>query len=621
MRSLWSQTLYAFRSVFILLLCTRGTAEQCQAWCSEWSCMQPPCFDCAMCIKPGITHKANASAGEYSYEMCVGTITTQDLARTFHVIRNTGGGTSTCCHDFPDAGGAKVLSSRPLSTGFELELQPRKNVLSTRNGVRVYLADRCDYEYDHQNYASLSLLGKTFSFTTDVSQTECGCNAAMYLVSMQQNTQPGTCDGDFYCDANQVCGVRCAEIDLMEANQYAFKVTAHTAADGAGKATGLGGGDNAFSSADYGPGGQVVDTTEPFQVEVYFAASASGGSLVEVEVTLRGAKGQTLSFSLSEPTYLEQLTDAVVAGMTPTFLIWSAWDLGWLDSGPCPKDNQDSCGGWVRFSDIKVTDGRIIPSPPRAAGSPGTVAIEWADAPPPSPSPPEPLPPPPPPPPSPKPVSPPPPRQEPKQHLHLHQKARSRHGTNGDGDAVDVLERTHDSERIDALPMLRSGFGVLPPYDELRRLPWREILLVVVGALCIATFLRLSRAPSAVRDTKHMARLPTAEPMWPEPGDEHGAEQPWGSVCPQIAVPVKGPRAKVETKSKRNVKGTEANSPPTSSGSLFEVLVRMGRRPRPQRVHESGHRKRASKCLQRPKLARLKTRHQRRCSPAVPRCQ
>ena len=103
----------------------------------------------------------------------------------------------------------------------------------------------------------------------------CGCNVAAYLVNMAQNTEPGTCDGgDGYCDANAVCGVRCAEVDLIEGNLYAFHATAHHPLDNGGVGGGIGGG-HAELQNKYGPHKSPIDTMHPFVVEVDFAVDAN----------------------------------------------------------------------------------------------------------------------------------------------------------------------------------------------------------------------------------------------------------------------------------------------------------------------------------------------------------
>ena len=42
-----------------------------------------------------------------------------------------------------------------------------------------------------------------------------------------QQPQPGR-DGEYYCDANQVGGTYCPEMDVMEANKFAMASTPHT---------------------------------------------------------------------------------------------------------------------------------------------------------------------------------------------------------------------------------------------------------------------------------------------------------------------------------------------------------------------------------------------------------
>ena len=48
------------------------------------------------------------------------------------------------------------------------------------------------------------LMNKVFSYSVDVSNVGCSCNAAAYFINMPGNNAG---DGDYYCDANYVGGV------------------------------------------------------------------------------------------------------------------------------------------------------------------------------------------------------------------------------------------------------------------------------------------------------------------------------------------------------------------------------------------------------------------------------
>jgi len=252
-----------------------------------------------------------------------------------------------------------------------------------RLGGRAYFSDTCNENaYTNTQYTGLALLGKTLRYTADLSGTGCGCNAAFYLVSMRQNTQPGSCNDDYYCDANSVCGVRCAELDLQEANMYAWHTTLHTADDSSGKGGGYGGGGGwegprDFTSGQYSPGGLCIDTTMPFQVAASFPVDAAG-VLTAVEVTLSQAgKSCPLTISISDYSMAE-IGDALAQGMTPVVSYWAADDMLWLDGqgadrqGGCASDHKDACPDTVRFHDFSVFDigGDYWSSPTPAAPAP-----------------------------------------------------------------------------------------------------------------------------------------------------------------------------------------------------------------------------------------------------------
>ena len=144
----------------------------------------------------------------WSHSFCLGKIDSSGFDFETKLARNTGGGTAGCCSMHPIAAPARALGAT-----VQVKLEPLETNKPTRNGARVYLAAVCD-EASHapEHYASVPLLGRTLSVTVDISAAKCGCNVAFYLSYLRGSPSEGQCDGDYYCDANEVCGLRCAEI-------------------------------------------------------------------------------------------------------------------------------------------------------------------------------------------------------------------------------------------------------------------------------------------------------------------------------------------------------------------------------------------------------------------------
>lgn len=340
------------------------------------------------------------------------------------VVRNPGGGTSRCCSMHPIAAAARA-NGHALQVRLEPRTNHEKEAWVSRNGARVYLASLLPeptwfaslpatipdphatrpVEWDDADdgiwqvplianplytgdvwdplvrdihkaqYVAWGLLGKSIAFTVDLSAAACGCNAAVYLVSMAQNARPGNCGEDRYCDANAVCGVRCAEIDLLEANRFALHATAHTPSDGDGRGVGVGGSfgtTSTLSPAEYGPGGSVVDTEHPFRVSTYFSVDEEG-MLNAIEVTLTGHTGWAITMEMADAEYVRRLHGAVSLGMTPTVSYWSDAHLGWLQDGVCSgwaqafegvNLQQDDCGETFTVSHFVVHEGKHAPPPP-----------------------------------------------------------------------------------------------------------------------------------------------------------------------------------------------------------------------------------------------------------------
>lgn len=153
----------------------------------------------------------------------------------------------------------------------------------------------------------------------------------------------------------------------MEANQHAWHSTLHGKHDHSGFGMGYGGGGYGWNGprdwngADYGPGGRCVDTTLPFQLEAAFPMNDKC-EFAGMEVTLwQAGKPCKLNLELSNyPAGMQELHDALKAGMVPVVSYWTSDNLAWLDGsgsdrqGPCAVDTPDKCQSKVTLSNFSI---------------------------------------------------------------------------------------------------------------------------------------------------------------------------------------------------------------------------------------------------------------------------
>ncbi|KAI0882938.1 glycoside hydrolase family 7 protein [Annulohypoxylon maeteangense] len=197
-----------------------------------------------------------------------------------------------------------------------------KHDYGTNIGSRFYLMNGAD------KYQTFSLKGNEFTFDVDLSTVDCGLNAALYFVAMEEdggmasypNNKAGAKYGTGYCDAQCArdlkfvggkanvegwkpstndanagvgpYGACCAEIDVWESNSHSFAFTPHPCTDNnyhVCENDGCGGtySDDRFAGkcdangCDYNPyrmgnhdfygKGKTVDTSKKFTVVSQFA--------------------------------------------------------------------------------------------------------------------------------------------------------------------------------------------------------------------------------------------------------------------------------------------------------------------------------------------------------------
>jgi len=264
----------------------------------------------------------------------------------------------------------QLIPSNYVSLSTHAMTQIRDGKIAPEPNSRGYFGRACKRgHYDIDQYLTLNLLGHQLSLTVDLNGAGCGCNVAFYLTSMGQNDADVDSEcGDYYCDANNICGASCSEIDIMEANQYAWHSTLHDKHDHSGFGMGYGGGGYGWNGPrdweqlDYGPGGRCVDTDQPFRLETAFPLNEDC-KFAGVEVTV-WQLGKPCKLNLDLSNYpargMQELHDALKAGMVPVVSYSSSDNLGWLDGGgsdrkgPCARDAPDKCRSSVTLANFSI---------------------------------------------------------------------------------------------------------------------------------------------------------------------------------------------------------------------------------------------------------------------------
>ena len=83
---------------------------------------------------------------------------------------------------------------------------------------------------DPEKYFSPKMLGGSVEYTVDLSNVDCGCITAFSTRVMPVKTVDGELDPSsdemYFCGAQHERAL-CPEWDIMEANRYSFRSTAH----------------------------------------------------------------------------------------------------------------------------------------------------------------------------------------------------------------------------------------------------------------------------------------------------------------------------------------------------------------------------------------------------------
>jgi len=241
-------------------------------------------------------------------------------------------------------------------------------------------------------------------YTVDLSQVPCGVAACLYFVA---NRKPGPASN--YCDIQPDYG-GCFEIDLMEANSAAYEASLHTeigtgkAFDGTCNMNGcaVNVGRYPFTKSGvhtgklYGPGADVINTHEPFQVEASISKdgymtvilSQGGRRLPFYNRTAAANTPGVSQASAMHPTWYPEpggihkdeaakVVKAMKDGVRLVASVWAASDTSWLDGTGCGGQPHGNIWG----SNFSISDFKIFDTVPVATNvlEPAQVVEELSD--------------------------------------------------------------------------------------------------------------------------------------------------------------------------------------------------------------------------------------------------
>jgi len=238
-------------------------------------------------------------------------------------------------------------------------VQVEGNGFTLYGNSRMYFASSPTDGFDANSYWQIPLNNKIFSYSVDVSNVGCHCNAAAYFIDMPGNN-PGA--GDWYCDANFGNNIWCPEYDTFEGNKHTLAGTLHTCdgssnnwsgCDRSGCQTNI---FNLDSNAMCPESRCTINTNNWYQLE---HRQNSDKSIIWVE-----QDGREYQFEICGDAGYRQRMAQSYDNMVWSGSLWGGGgiDMNWLDGmtgcgGECNID-----GSSVTFSNFKLLDEGATPT-------------------------------------------------------------------------------------------------------------------------------------------------------------------------------------------------------------------------------------------------------------------